>query len=480
MNTNAAISNWQRWVFGAFGALTAASCALAFYVEKPALAGAPLLLLVMAWGILNYKSLYYFLLIMVPCSIEYYFSDSLATDLPTEPLMIGMMLIGLVMLVYRATEWPKGFFLHPLMIALGFHLFWIVVTAINSENVLHSVKILLAKTWYIMAFTVMTALVVQSAQDIRRMFWCIFIPLIVLTLITVMRHGLIYQFGFAEVNKCVTPYFRNHVNYAAILSVFFPFVLLARSWYEKGTWMHFWLSCAIVFLIAAIYLSYTRTAMLAVLAMIPFYFVVRWKLMRYAMLGALVLLSVVIIRTVHNNHYMKYAPDFEATVYHDDFGSHVGSTFEGKDVSSMERVYRWVAAMRMARERPWMGVGPGNFFDYYKSYTVTNFETYISDNEERSTVHNYFLLMLSEQGFPGLLIFLGLMVALFLYGERIYARAASDADRRTVMMLLLMLLSVYVNLLLSDMLESDKVGPFFFMAMALLVLADKKIISAEG
>jgi hypothetical protein len=42
------------------------------------------------------------------------------------------------------------------------------------------------------------------------------------------------------------------------------------------------------------------------------------------------------------------------------------------------------------------------------------------------------------------------------------------------------MLSVYVNLLLSDMLETDKVGPFFFMTLALLVLFDNEKISVEA
>jgi hypothetical protein len=37
---------------------------------------------------------------------------------------------------------------------------------------------------------------------------------------------------------------------------------------------------------------------------------------------------------------------------------------------------------------------------------------------------------------------------------------------------LLMLAMVYVNLLLSDMLETDKVGPFFFIGLALLASLD--------
>jgi len=157
----------------------------------------------------------------------------------------------------------------------------------------------------------------------------------------------------------------------------------------------------------------------------------------------------------------------------------VSSTLAGKDASSMERVYRWVAAVKMSRERPWMGVGPGNFNNYYKSYTVLDFETYLSDNEERSTVHNYYLFMLSEQGWIGLIIFLVLTFAVFIYGEQIYFKMSSRENKRAVIILLLVMFSIIINLLLSDMLESDKVGPFFFMVISLLVLFDTGALSMK-
>ena len=196
-----------------------------------------------------------------------------------------------------------------------------------------------------------------------------------------------------------------------------------------------------------------------------------------------VCITVFIIHLFTQNNYLKFAPQFEETIIHDEFGEHLSSTFEGKDVSSMERVYRWVAATRMFKDHPYMGFGPGNFFPYYKSYTVSSFETYVSDNPEGSTAHNYALLLLTEQGTIGLAIFLFLTTAIFIYGEKIYHRIKNDDDKQTVMFVLLMLAMVYVNLTLSDMLEADKVGPFFFIGIALLVsyeIRNRELLKADG
>jgi len=215
--------------------------------------------------------------------------------------------------------------------------------------------------------------------------------------------------------------------------------------------------------------------MLALLAMIPFYFVIKWDLMKPTLIAVLVVAAMVVANLVKDNHYLKFAPDFKRTIYHDDFSSHLTSTFAGEDVSSMERVYRWVAAKRMFEDRPWMGVGNGNFYEYYKKYAVAEFETYISDNEERSTVHNYFLLILVEQGAIGLAIFVLLTMYIFLDGNKRY-QETKDREKRTILILLQSMVAIYVNLLLSDMLESDKVGTIYFMIIGLLVALNANLI----
>ena len=71
----------------------------------------------------------------------------------------------------------------------------------------------------------------------------------------------------------------------------------------------------------------------------------------------------------------------------------------------MERLYRWVAGTRMTADKSILGFGPGNFYDYYKPFTLgTQFTTYVSENRDRSTVHNYLLMTAVEQGIPGLFL----------------------------------------------------------------------------
>ena len=47
-----------------------------------------------------------------------------------------------------------------------------------------------------------------------------------------------------------------------------------------------------------------------------------------------------------------------------------------------------------------------NFYPNYQARTVRSFTTYVSDNPERSGIHNYYLMTAVEQGIPGLLVYL--------------------------------------------------------------------------
>ena len=477
-----AIDKLQTGAFAFLGIVTILSVLAAFQADTTYLILIPFALIIAYMAVINFKLLYYLLLVSIPFAIEYSFTPSLATDLPDEPLMIGLMLVTFIFLLTNYKSLPTGFFGNFIIVALVLHLFWILLTAVNSVSFSVSIKVFLSKIWYVTTFSVLTAIVIKTKEDVKAVFWCVFIPLTLLIIQVIVRHAM-QGFSFDDINKPMYPFFRNHVNYAAIVSIFFPFILWARNEYSKGSFTRLILTLSALLYILAIYLSYTRTCYIALMLIFPIYFVIRHRLMKPALIIAGIGITALMIYLFTSNNYLKFAPDFQETIIHDEFGEHLSSTFEGKDVSSMERVYRWVAATHMFKDHPIMGFGPGNFYPYYKRYTVTSFETYVSDNPEMSTAHNYPLLLLVEQGAIGLAIFVFFTAVIFVYGENLYHRMKNVEDKKIVMTLLLVIAMVYVNLLLSDLLESDKVGPFFFMAVSLLAVYDiknKSLLKAES
>ena len=150
----------------------------------------------------------------------------------------------------------------------------------------------------------------------------------------------------------------------------------------------------------------------------------------------------------------------------------------------MERFYRWVAAKNMIADMPFFGSGPSTFNQVYKRYTDDAFRTYVSDNPEQSTTHNYFLLTFSEQGFPGGLLFIAMVLYMLLTAAWLYPKVRDDNDLRSILMLSLLSFStILFHSLLNEIIEVDKIGPLFFLNMLLIHkvgLWHEKRISNDG
>ncbi|MEZ5048447.1 MAG: hypothetical protein R2766_02225 [Saprospiraceae bacterium] len=105
---------------------------------------------------------------------------------------------------------------------------------------------------------------------------------------------------------------------------------------------------------------------------------------------------------------------------------------------------------------------------------MTSFQTYVSDNPEHSGIHNYYLMVLVEQGIFGFLIFISLVITTLLYGEKVYHLTKSLRDKTLVMASLLCVIIVLILNTMNDLLEVDKVGFIFFFCLSLLVYFGRK------
>ena len=408
---------------------------------------------------------------MIPLSVEVQLGSALATDLPTEPLMIVLTGTALLWLLKHFTTVGNKFLLHPLSILVLLHLGWTFATTIASDNFIVSLKWSLAKLWYIVSFFFLVGLFVKRKSDFKKYIWLIAIPLTFALAQMVIRFGLL-NFAFDRVNAVTWPFFRNHVNFAAILTVFIPFVFFARNWYAKFSFKRYALTFIFIFFLIGIYLSYTRTAYGCLVIGVGTYFIMRLKLIRPAIVLALIIGLMGIIHLGTDRSYLDYAPTFEKAVTHTDFGNLLTATSKGEDISTMERVYRWVGGVFMFKENPVMGFGPGNFYNFYRDYSLNAFKTYVSNNPDRSSIHCYYLLMLCEQGLLGMLFFLGIAIYGLILGERIYHRSKDPLYKNLAMAIVVSQIIICTFLLINDMMETDKVGSFFFISTALLVRLD--------
>nr|WP_262904932.1 O-antigen ligase family protein [Hymenobacter pini] len=347
-------------------------------------------------------------------------------------------------------------------------LLWSAVSAVFSVDTTKSIKYLLAKTWYLVPFGLGTLLLVRRPADIWRVAGLYAISASLTVLITAAKHAT-HGFSFESVNEAVQPFYRNHVIYATVLALLLPFALYSIRSTRGATKTAWWVGLGI--LLFGLITSYTRASVLSLPVAGLFYGVIRLRQTRLLLVAVLVAVFSGALYFLSQNNYMLYAPNFEKTVFNgQNFEKHLEATYKLQDVSGMERVYRWVAAGRMAAAHPMVGSGPSTFYPEYKRYTVRSFRTYVSENPEKSTTHNYFLLVLAEQGFPGVVLFMILLGGTLITIETLYHRTQPSSQPRYVLLACGMSFVIIVfHLLLNELVEVDKIGSFFFINLFMLI-----------
>jgi len=428
----------------------------------------PFFFLFFYFGWQQWSFIFLLLIFLLPWSIEYNFTPSLGTDLPDEPLMLVTAVLFLSNWFYKPSILSPSVWRHPLISLLILHFAWIIVTVIFSSDALISLKYLLAKGWYLLAFIFAPLVLFKEKKNIRLAAILFLTSMLLVTILSLYRHYKL-GFSFANINNAVTPFFRNHVNYSAMLVCAVP--VLVASWQLNKKYRLIVL-IALVVVLAALFLSYARGAWLALVIGVAVYvlIVIRKLFVVFVLSAVLLVASLFWLKT--NDRYLEYSHNFRTTIFHKDFKQHWAATYQLKDVSTAERFNRWIAGVRMIGDHWVLGVGPNTFYYNYKPYTIPVFKTWVSKNEEHSTVHNYFLLTAIEQGLPGLLIFLLLIGAMIFYAERLYHRVKDKFYRTTAMACGVILLMIITVNFLSDLIETDKIGSLFFLCFATLVTVD--------
>ncbi|UOQ76724.1 O-antigen ligase family protein [Hymenobacter sp. 5516J-16] len=429
----------------------------------PLAAGLGVLLLLTEW-----RLLYYLLFLTLAFSREMPLPGGLSLDVPSEPLLLVLTGCVLATFLMHPQAVSGRELRHPLVIILLLMLLWSAVSTAFSVDTTKSVKYLLAKTWYLVPFGLGTLLLLPRPAALWRVAGIYTAGACLTVVIVGVRHAA-HGFSFESINEAVQLLYRNHVIYAAVLALLLPFTLYgARS--TQGAARVGW-RVAMGILLFGLITSYTRASVLSLPVAGVFYGVARLRQTRLLLVGAVLTLVAGAGYFLDQNNYMLYAPEFEKTVFNgENFGKHLEATYKLQDVSGMERVYRWVAAGRMTAAKPLVGSGPSTFYPEYKRYTVRSFRTYVSENPEKSTTHNYFLLVLAEQGFPGLILLLILLGTALLTFEHLYHQTRPGTQPRFVLLACGMSLVIIIfHLLLNELVEVDKIGSFFFLNIAMLI-----------
>jgi O-antigen ligase len=423
-------------------------------------------------ALVEWRWLYYLLFLLLPFTEEVGLVGSLRMDFPSEPLMLALTACVGMALLLRTGHVPLREWAHPLMVILGLMFLWTAVDIAFSVDKVKSFKYLLAKVWYLVPFLLGTLLIVRRPSDTWR-YVGLYVAGACLSVLYVAARHATKGFSFQGINWALHPFFRNHVIYATMLALLVPFGWLGMQAARKAVARLAW-QVGLGVVLFGLLTSYTRASILSLPIAGLFYLVMRLRLTRVVLATAAVTLALAVSYIASGDNYMAFAPNYERTVFNGhNFEKHLAATYKLQDVSGMERVYRWVAAARMVADKPLVGSGAATFYPEYKRYTLKSFRTYVSENPEKSTTHNYFLLQLAEQGAPGFLFFVSLVTVALLRAESLYHRSRQQPEvRRVVLAAALSFVVIVFHLTLNELVEVDRIGSMFFLCLALLVRAE--------
>lgn len=446
---------------------------LSMAMDQFILLGIPLAGLAAYAIIRDYRLLYYAFFIIIPFSVEVYLPNGLGTDLPSEPVM--WLMTGLSLFLLIGKKWrPSGIkkFNNPITWILLFHIGWIILSVITASDTVRSFKFLLAKLWYVIPFYFLSLHIIKDRGTLVKVIKLCMYSLTIAMIYVFINH-LLVGFTFKSSNDVVQPIFRNHVNYAAMLVLFLPYVVGLRYLSPRYKWLY---NVLIAFFLVCIYLSFTRAAILSVVIASGAFFIIKYRLVEKVLLISVVAAVLGLGYLSTNNNYLKLAPDFEKTITHSKFDNLIEATYKMEDISTMERLYRWVAGFEMVSDRPWSGFGPNNFYVNYNKYTVSAFQTYVSDNPDHSGIHNYYLMTAVDQGIFGLLLFVLMISIVLIIGQRVFHQLKDQRDRIVLVSSLCSFIVILSLNLINDIIEVDKIGPFFFFSMAVVAFYKYKSI----
>lgn len=394
-------------------------------------------------------------------------------NLPTEPLMVGLLIFFLLKVAQRKIQ-DRNLLRHPVTLAIAFYLLWMLFTCLTSSMPLVSLKYWISKLWFIVAFYWFGYALLQQKMSIYRfvlLYGLGFLPVIGYAW---WRHSGYGFFDYQAANYVMNPFFKDHTSYGAMLVFFIPALFaMWRNRQLKPVVRMLSLILLAVFSVALVF-SYTRAAWLSLVVAVGVAGIL-WLKIRFRTVLLMGLLVVGVIFLFQNQLMERLEKNKQESSAQ--LSGHLNSISNvSTDASNVERLNRWSSAVAMFQQKPLLGWGPGTYMFQYAPFQRTDLRTIISTNSaDGGNAHSEYLGPLAESGILGFASFLLLVVLILRTGFQVYARAENKEDRAMVLAVLLGLVSYLVHGFLNNFLDADKAAVPFWLFVVFLVVQDIRI-----
>lgn len=431
----------------------------------------PFALLILMLAFVATDKLMWFIVFTTPLSLnlEELEFGGIGMFLPTEPLLFGVMLIFFLKLLFDR-DYDKTVLKHPVTLFVMLNLAWIVITTLTSSLIVVSLKFLLARMWFVVAFYFIGTQLFKSAKNIRTFFWVYTIPLSLVALYTFIHHS---TYGFAErpAHWVMQPFFKDHTVYGAVLSMIFPIVLALYSFkrYQKYRLILFLM---ILVFAGGIVFSYGRAAWISLAVAFAVSLIYLLKLRGSFVLSAAGLL--VLFLGLFWNDLINVLEKNDQDSTSKNLSEHVQSiTNISTDASNLERLNRWNSAFKMFQERPILGWGPGTYSFQYAPFQSSEDLTIISTNSgDMGNAHSEFIGPLAEAGVMGAVTFILIIIVFYYRASLLYAKLPRGELKLIVFWIILAFTTYIVNGTLNNFLDTDKASVPFWALIAMITAID--------
>ncbi len=437
--------------------------------------------LVVVWAMVaSVERLLLFIVFATPLSINLEQLDlgGIGIALPTEPLMVGIMLLFLLKLALERNVVSREVLTHPVTAVMVAQLIWMAACIVPSSMPMVSFKFLVARLWFICSMYFVASRLFEDKRNMHRFFWLFCISLSLVVVYTVIRHAG-FHFEQDPAHWVMEPFFKDHTSYGAVLAFFIPMLVLAvgmpgysRTRKAMAGVLLFVISVGLIF-------SYTRAAWLSLIGAIGVYLVMKLRVPVWAL--AVVLVAGGGVYLV-NKDQITIALERNRDESSDDLAKHVSSMGNiSSDASNLERINRWNSALRMFEERPVFGWGPGTYMFQYAPFQAAEDRTIISTNFGlNGNAHSEYLGPLAEQGVLGMVLMILLVVVTCYRALLLYPRMPAGEDRHLFVGAFLGLATYYMHGVLNNYLDLDKASVPFWGFTIMVVLFDIKYATKKA
>ncbi len=391
-----------------------------------------------------------------PFSIEMLFPGGHALQVPTEPMMFAALPAFLARAILAGgIPWPRSALHVPLAVLGGAMLLSIALGPYAMVGF---------KAWIISAVYVIFAYlyVVMSWRDpSRAMRW---VPWMVAAGAAWAVYGItriVLGGGTAQIAYgAARPFFTEHGAYAAYLAMILPLGLLLTL--ERTGWRRSAYGAATIAMTLAVLLSRTRASWVGLGVVLPA-IVALWSWRRrslkpVALVGALAVITAVVLVGIGTGN---------------DLERHARSITSEHDVSNLERVNRWLAAIGMVEARPALGFGYASYAYVYPDFRRKTIITELA--YQHMSPHSELFRLLAESGVIGFLAACWLLGVAVRAGWRVFRRSADPRARLLALAALAALGTYAVHGLFRTYIDLEKVAVPFWASLGVLAALQREV-----